>query len=66
KDADGIAADIQKAYDLFPILGERRMFPWAERVGTTPPAPGNGECVSRRDTAPAVHPVGSRTERPAQ
>ncbi|MGW7694009.1 ABC transporter ATP-binding protein [Streptomyces asiaticus] len=24
KDADGIAADIQKAYDLFPILGERR------------------------------------------
>lgn len=24
KDADGIAADIRKAYDLFPILGERR------------------------------------------
>ncbi|MDT0544403.1 ABC transporter ATP-binding protein [Streptomyces lonegramiae] len=24
KDADGIAADMQKAYDLFPILGERR------------------------------------------
>ncbi|MFI1329504.1 ABC transporter ATP-binding protein [Streptomyces sp. MCAF7] len=24
KDADGIAADVQKAYDLFPILGERR------------------------------------------
>ncbi|MEU5640499.1 ABC transporter ATP-binding protein [Streptomyces milbemycinicus] len=24
KDADGIAADTQKAYDLFPILGERR------------------------------------------
>ncbi|MFI0728735.1 ABC transporter ATP-binding protein [Streptomyces sp. NPDC021225] len=24
KDSDGIAADMQKAYDLFPILGERR------------------------------------------
>ncbi|QKV95551.1 ABC transporter ATP-binding protein [Streptomyces sp. NA02950] len=24
KDTDGVAADIQKAYDLFPILGERR------------------------------------------
>ncbi|EFL26950.1 branched-chain amino acid ABC transporter, ATP-binding protein [Streptomyces himastatinicus ATCC 53653] len=24
KDADGIAADIRKVYDLFPILGERR------------------------------------------
>ncbi|GAA2320766.1 MULTISPECIES: ABC transporter ATP-binding protein [Streptomyces] len=24
KDADGIAADIRKAYELFPILGERR------------------------------------------
>jgi branched-chain amino acid transport system ATP-binding protein len=24
KDGDGIAADVQKAYDLFPILGERR------------------------------------------
>ncbi|WP_127360841.1 ABC transporter ATP-binding protein [Actinacidiphila soli] len=24
KDADGIAKDIQRAYDLFPILGERR------------------------------------------
>ncbi|MEU5102560.1 MULTISPECIES: ABC transporter ATP-binding protein [unclassified Streptomyces] len=24
KDSDGIAADVQKAYDLFPILGERR------------------------------------------
>ncbi|MER7790756.1 ABC transporter ATP-binding protein [Streptomyces sp. NPDC097640] len=24
KDGDGIAADMQKAYDLFPILGERR------------------------------------------
>lgn len=24
KDADGITADIRKAYDLFPILGERR------------------------------------------
>ncbi|MFE2443880.1 ABC transporter ATP-binding protein [Streptomyces melanosporofaciens] len=30
KDADGIAADIQKAYDLFPILGERR----AQAAGT--------------------------------
>ncbi len=24
KDSDGIAKDIQRAYDLFPILGERR------------------------------------------
>ncbi|MCP9208327.1 MULTISPECIES: ABC transporter ATP-binding protein [Streptomyces] len=30
KDTDGIAADIQKAYDLFPILGERR----AQAAGT--------------------------------
>ncbi|MBU3867396.1 ABC transporter ATP-binding protein [Streptomyces sp. 4503] len=30
KDSDGIAADIQKAYDLFPILGERR----AQAAGT--------------------------------
>ncbi|CAO0825069.1 ABC transporter domain-containing protein OS=Streptomyces microflavus OX=1919 GN=Smic_17100 PE=3 SV=1 [Streptomyces microflavus] len=24
KDSDGINKDIQRAYDLFPILGERR------------------------------------------